>query len=57
MTRTKNLINCSLFTALIAEKMKEKTIRGYMTANFTGLLIVYALSLRTRDWGQSTVLC
>lgn len=44
-------------TGLIAEKMKEKTIRGYMTANFTGLLIVYALSLRTRDWGQSTVLC
>ena len=32
-------------TGLIAEKMKEKTIRGYITANFTGLLIVYALGM------------
>lgn len=32
-------------TGLIAEKMKEKTIRGYMIANFTGLLIVYALGM------------
>lgn len=32
-------------TGLIAEKMKEKTIRGYMMANFTGLLIVYALGM------------
>ena len=32
-------------TGLIAEKMKEKTIRGYITANFTGRLIVYALGM------------
>ena len=32
-------------TGLIAEKMKEKTIRGYITANFTGLFIVYALGM------------
>lgn len=32
-------------TGLIAEKMKEKMIRGYITANFTGLLIIYALGM------------
>lgn len=32
-------------TGLIAEKLREKTIRGYMAANFAGLLIVYAMGM------------
>lgn len=32
-------------TGLMAERMKEKTIPGYLAANFTGLLIVYAVGM------------
>lgn len=32
-------------TGLIAERMKEKTIPRYLFANFTGLLIVYAVGM------------
>lgn len=32
-------------TGLIAERMKEKTIPRYLIANFTGLLIVYAVGM------------
>lgn len=32
-------------TGLIAERMTEKTIRGYIIAAFTGLLIVYAMGM------------
>lgn len=32
-------------TGLIAERMREKTIPRYMIANFTGLLIVYAVGM------------
>lgn len=32
-------------TGLIAEKMKEKTVPRYLLANFTGLLIVYAVGM------------
>lgn len=32
-------------TGLIAERMKEKTVPRYLAANFTGLLIVYAVGM------------
>ncbi|MGN0130882.1 MAG: biotin transporter BioY [Lachnospiraceae bacterium] len=32
-------------TGLMAEKMKEKTVPRYIVANFTGLLIVYAMGM------------
>lgn len=32
-------------TGLIAERMKEKTIPRYLLANFTGLMIVYAVGM------------
>lgn len=32
-------------TGFMAERMKEKTILRYMAANFTGLLIVYAMGM------------
>ena len=32
-------------TGLMAERMKEKTIPGYLAANFTGLMIVYAVGI------------
>lgn len=32
-------------TGLMAERMKEKTIPRYLTANFTGLLIVYVVGM------------
>lgn len=32
-------------TGLMAERMKEKTIPGYLAANFTGLMIVYAVGM------------
>lgn len=32
-------------TGLIAEKLKKKSVLGYMAANFTGLLIVYAVGM------------
>ena len=32
-------------TGLMAERMKKKTVLNYLIANFTGLLIVYAMGM------------